>query len=253
MTDDSVPFEEEVREAGRTFTERISVTGSDLVETVQSLLREAAVRKITIQDKEGRSLLEIPLYAGVAGALILGSATVLALIAAWFAQVSILIERDKAADRGPTAVGEAVERAAGSAQSAASQVVGSVSAFFGTAAHGAGDAARKLADMLEARLNSAAGTTDSAAEKVGEMADEAAAAVGDAADAAARKVTDAAEAMAATAHDTADAAGSRAQDAAAALEDALPERQCAAITKAGTRCKRPAMDGSDFCAIHQVA
>ncbi|MCW5864947.1 MAG: DUF4342 domain-containing protein [Anaerolineae bacterium] len=253
MTDDSVPFEEEVREAGRTFTERISVTGSDLVETVQSLLREAAVRKITIQDKEGRSLLEIPLYAGVAGALILGSATVLALIAAWFAQVSILIERDKTADRGPTAVGEAVERAAGSAQSAASQVVGSVSAFFGTAAHGAGDAARKLADMLEARLNSAAGTTDSAAEKVGEMADEAAAAVGDAADAAARKVTDAAEAMAATAHDTADAAGSRAQDAAAALEDALPERQCAAITKAGTRCKRPAMDGSDFCAIHQVA
>lgn len=242
MTDDSIPLEEEVREAGRTFTERISVTGSDLVETVQSLLREAAVRKITIQDKEGRSLLEIPLYAGVAGALILGSATVLALIAAWFAQVSILIERDKAADRGPTAVGEAVERAAGSAQSAASQVVGSVSAFFGTAAHGAGDAARKLADMLEARLNSAAGTTDSAAEKVGEMADKAAAAVGDAA-----------EVMAATAHDAADAAGSRAQDAAAALEDALPERQCAAITKAGTRCKRPAMDGSDFCAIHQVA
>ena len=253
MTDDSIPLEEEVREAGRTFTERISVTGSDLVETVQSLLREAAVRKITIQDKEGRSLLEIPLYAGVAGALILGSATVLALIAAWFAQVSILIERDKTADRGPTAVGEAVERAAGSAQSAASQVVGSVSAFFGTAAHGAGDAARKLADMLEARLNSAAGTTDSAAEKVGEMADKAAAAVGDAADAAARTVTDAAEAMAATAHDAADAAGSRAQDAAAALEDALPERQCAAITKAGTRCKRPAMDGSDFCAIHQVA
>ena len=264
MTDDSIPFEEEVREAGRTFTERVSVTGSDLVETVQALLREAAVRKITVQDKDGRSLLEIPLYAGVAGALILGSATVLALIAAWFAQVSILIERDKSSDGGPSVVGEAVERAAGTAQSAASQVVGSVSAFFGTAAHGAGDAARKLADMLETRLNSAAGTTDSAAEKVGEkageaaervgeMADEATAAVGDAADTAARKVTDAADAVAATAHDAADAAGSRAQDAAAALEDALPERQCAAITKAGTRCKRPAMDGSDFCAIHQVA
>mgnify|MGYP000851312110 CR=1 FL=1 len=253
MTDDSVPLEEEVREAGRTFTERVSVTGSDLVETVQSLLREAAVRKITIQDKDGRTLLEIPLYAGVAGALILGSATVLALIAAWFAQVSILIERDKASDRGPTVVGEAVERAAGTAQSAASQVVGSVSAFFGTAAHGAGDAARKLADILEARLNSAASSTDSAAEKVGEKADEAATAVGDAADTAAQKMTDAASAVAGKAHDAADAAGSRAQDAAAALEDALPERQCAAITKAGTRCKRPAMDGSDFCAIHQVA
>ncbi|HOU41887.1 MAG TPA: hypothetical protein PK829_11530, partial [Promineifilum sp.] len=78
-------------------------------------------------------------------------------------------------------------------------------------------------------------------------------AVGDAADTAAQKMTDAASAVAGKAHDAADAAGSRAQDAAAALEDALPERQCAAITKAGTRCKRPAMDGSDFCAIHQVA
>ena len=27
----------------------------------------------------------------------------------------------------------------------------------------------------------------------------------------------------------------------------------AAITKAGTRCKRPAMDGSEFCSMHQVA
>jgi endonuclease G len=28
-------------------------------------------------------------------------------------------------------------------------------------------------------------------------------------------------------------------------------RQCAAITKAGTRCKRAAMEGSDYCWQHQ--
>lgn len=267
MTEDSVPFEEEIHqaaEAGRTFTERVSVTGSDLVETVQSLLREAAVRKITIQDKDGRTLLEIPLYAGVAGALILGSATVLALIAAWFAQVSILIERDKAHDGGPTVVGETVERAAGTAQAAASQAIGGISAFFGTAARGAGDAARRIADALEVRLNSAGSHADDAAttvgekageaaERVGEMANEAATVVGDAASTAATKVTDAADAVAGKAHKAADAATTRAHDAADALADMAPERQCAAITKAGTRCKRQAMDGSDFCAIHQVA
>ena len=51
----------------------------------------------------------------------------------------------------------------------------------------------------------------------------------------------------------ADLAATKAHDAAEALADAAPERQCAAMTKAGTRCKRTAMDGSDYCSIHQIA
>jgi hypothetical protein len=227
MTDEMIPMEEEMVEAGRTFTERISVTGGELVQTVQSLLREATV----------------PLYAGIAGALILGSATVLALIAAWFAQVSILIERDRASDAtSPTVVGEAVERAAGRASSAASQVVGNVSAFFGSASHGASDAARRLADSLEARLSSASAATADAAEAVGETADALAGKAAEAADAAAEKVSDAADTVA-----------EKTSDAADALAEAVEARQCAAITKAGTRCKRPAIAGSEFCSMHQVA
>jgi len=264
MTDEMIPMEEEMTEAGRTFTERVSVAGGDLIQTVQGLLREGAVRKITIQDKDGRTLVEIPLYAGVAGALILGSATVLALIAAWFAQVSILIERDKAADRGPTVVGEAVERAAGSAQSAASHMVGNVTAFLGTAGRGASDAAKRMADALETRLSGAAqavdeaeggvvGTADAAAMKVGDAADAVAGKTRAAADAAAAKVGEAAGAVAGKAHDAAGALSGKAHDAADALSDAVPARQCAATTKAGTRCKRPAMEGSDYCATHQIA
>jgi hypothetical protein len=253
MTDELNTMADEAAESGRTFTERVSVTGGELIETVQSLLREAAVRKITIQDKDGRNLLEIPLYAGIAGALVLGSATVLALIAAWFAQVSILIERDKGHDGGPTVVGEAVERAAGSASSAASQVVGGVTAFFGTATRGAGDAARRMADALEARLGRAAESTDAAAEKAGEVADEAATKVSETAEEAAARVTEMADEAATNVYEAADAVGDKAQDAAEALADAAPERQCAAMTKAGTRCKRAAIDGSDYCSIHQIA
>jgi hypothetical protein len=286
MTDEMIPMTEEAAEAGRTITERVSVTGGELIETVQSLLREAAVRRITIQDKDGRTLLDIPLYAGIAGALVLGSATVLALIAAWFAQVSILIERDRAHDGGPSVVGEAVERAAGSASSAASQVVGGVSAFFGGAARGAGDAARRVADALEARLGRAVESSDAAAEQAAESADAAAVKVGEAVDAVAEKATETADAAAikvgeavdvaaAKVSETADAAaekagevagsaatkvedaaaalGEKANEAADALAEMAPERQCAAMTKAGTRCKRPAMDGSDYCSMHQVA
>jgi hypothetical protein len=264
MSDEKIPTTveaaaEEAAEAGRTFTERVSVSGGELIETVQSLLREAAVRKITVQDKDGRTLIEIPLYAGVAGALILGWATVLALIAAWFAQVSILIERDHGHDKGePTVVGQAVERAAGSASSTASNLLGGVTAFLGSASRGAGEAARRAADALETRLNSAADKADEVADKaeaidvqgvVTEATTTAQAAAGDARQHLSEALDSAGEAIQTGASellpgDTSDAG---------ALLAASEPRQCAAVTKAGTRCKRQAIAGSEFCSMHQIA
>jgi hypothetical protein len=64
-----------------------------LIKTVQSLLREAVVRKITVKDRNGRTLLEIPLYAGAMGVVLLGWWSALLLVAAWFTEVSIFVER----------------------------------------------------------------------------------------------------------------------------------------------------------------
>jgi hypothetical protein len=214
MTEETIPVEEELKEEARTATERISVRGGDLIKTIQNLLREAAVRRITVQDKNGRTLIEIPLYAGVIGALFIGSWTVLALIAAWFAEVSILIERDKGADGEPSVVGEAVDRAAGTVSTTARSARASLGAAIGGAAHAAGDMARRAADSLEGRA-------DKVAENVAGGEDELA----------------------------------RGQEAAAAIIEAAKAsaepRQCAAMTKAGTRCKRTAVAGSDYCATHQ--
>ena len=58
MTDEMKEMADEAAEAGRTFTERVSVTGGDLIETVQSLLREATVRKIEIS-AQGKHLAEV--------------------------------------------------------------------------------------------------------------------------------------------------------------------------------------------------
>jgi hypothetical protein len=207
-------MEEEVKETAQTATDRVSVAGSDLIKTVQALLREAAVRKITVQDKNGRTLLEIPLYAGIVGAVFIGSWTVLALIAAWFAEVSILIERDVASDGEPSVVGEAVERTAGSvsttARSAASSAMSGVGAAVGGLAHAASDLARRAADSLEGRM----GRED--------MGEEAMA-----------KAEEAAEAI------------------KVAAEAAAAPRRCAALTQAGAPCKRMALSGSDYCATHQ--
>lgn len=101
MSEETIPVEEETSEEqsgpkgdGRTWTEEISLAGDEVVGKVQELVREAAVRKITIQDEKGKTLLTIPLYAGVAGMLVFGPWSALALIAAWFVKLSILIERE---------------------------------------------------------------------------------------------------------------------------------------------------------------
>ena len=216
MTEETTSTED-LKDEARGATERISVAGSDLIKTVQALLREAAVRKITVQDKNGRTLIEFPLYAGIVGAFFVGSWTVLALIAAWFAEVSILIERDPQSDGGPSVVGEAVDRAAGgasesarsateSARSAAASAKSGLGAAISGAARGASDLARKAADSLEGRMGHE------------EMA----------------QAEEAAEAI-----------------KAAAAEAAAEPRQCAALTKSGTRCKRHAVAGSEYCSTHQ--
>lgn len=255
MTDETIPVQEESAAEMRTFTERVSVTGGELVETVQALLREAAVRKITVQDKDGRTLVEIPLYAGIAGALILGYATVLALIAAWFAQVSILIERDHASDRGPSAVGEAMERAVGRATTASSQVVGSVMALLGSASQTASGTVNRLADSLETRLRAQGEAMADAADVIDVQGVEVAAPEPPAltADDARRRVNEALDvARGDIQTDADDALPPDVEDAGELLAAAEP-RQCAAITKAGSRCKRPAVVGSEFCSMHQVA
>jgi hypothetical protein len=174
MTEQEIPTEEELKEEVRTATDRISVAGGDLIKTVQALLREAAVRKITVQDKNGRTLLEIPLYAGILGALFIGSWTVLALIAAWFAEVSILIERDVASDGEPSVVGEAVDRTAGKVSSAVSSTTAAAKSAVGGAAQAASDMARRAADSLEGRLGrEQMAQAEEAAEAIKEAAEAA--------------------------------------------------------------------------------
>jgi hypothetical protein len=43
------------------------------------------------------------------------------------------------------------------------------------------------------------------------------------------------------------------QAAESAADAAAEPRQCAATTKSGTRCKRTAAVGSDYCSMHQPA
>ena len=110
-------FEQEQNSSGKkTWEEHLHIDSDEVVGKVQELLREAAVRKITIKDESGKTLLSIPLYAGFASLLVFGPWNALALLAAWVAKFSIIIEREGEA---PESVSEKEAAANGTAEAAA--------------------------------------------------------------------------------------------------------------------------------------
>jgi hypothetical protein len=75
-------------------TETFDVKSSHLVEKVKELVREGNVRRITINDSTGQTVLEIPVTVGVVGVLVAPALAAIAALAALVADYSIEVERD---------------------------------------------------------------------------------------------------------------------------------------------------------------
>lgn len=79
------------------FTEKIQVAGEDLLDRVKELVAQGNVRRLTVRNKSGKVLVQIPLNLGVAG----GGVAVLAApwlvvlggIAGLLSDVTIEVER----------------------------------------------------------------------------------------------------------------------------------------------------------------
>ncbi|PIV25912.1 MAG: hypothetical protein COS37_09125, partial [Anaerolineae bacterium CG03_land_8_20_14_0_80_58_20] len=53
-----------------TGTEEFRVNGEQLVAKVKEILREGNIRRLIIKDKDGRTLIEVPLTIGVVGVIL---------------------------------------------------------------------------------------------------------------------------------------------------------------------------------------
>ena len=74
--------------------EEVKVSGEAVVGKVKEILREGNIRRITIKNDTGKTLLEIPLTFGVVGALIAPQLAALGAVGALIANLSIGIERE---------------------------------------------------------------------------------------------------------------------------------------------------------------
>jgi hypothetical protein len=77
----------------KTFTEEMKVTGEQLVQTIKNLIQEGNVRRITLKNREGHTILTLPLTVGVIGAVISPMLAAVGAVAALVTECTITVER----------------------------------------------------------------------------------------------------------------------------------------------------------------
>ena len=78
----------------KTRGEEYELKGENLLGKTREVVHEGNIRRITIRNGEGKSLVEIPLTIGVVGAVLLPVWAAIGAIAALVAKCSIVVERE---------------------------------------------------------------------------------------------------------------------------------------------------------------
>lgn len=73
--------------------EEFAVSGEKLISRVKELVRQGNIRRVTIKNKEGKTLIEIPLTLGVVGAVLLPALAAIGAIAALVTECTIIVEK----------------------------------------------------------------------------------------------------------------------------------------------------------------
>jgi hypothetical protein len=76
----------------RIHTEEFRVEGERLIAKIKELIHEGNIRRIIIKDKEGKTVMEIPVTLGVVGVLIAPQLAAIGAIAALLTEATIVVE-----------------------------------------------------------------------------------------------------------------------------------------------------------------
>lgn len=82
-----------VENKDRVRVEEFKVDGSEVMAKVKELIRQGNIRKITIKNKEGKVVLDVPLTVGVVGAVIAAPLAAIGAAAALLTECTISVER----------------------------------------------------------------------------------------------------------------------------------------------------------------
>jgi DNA-binding Lrp family transcriptional regulator len=75
-------------------TEEFKVSGKELVERIKGLVKEGNIRRITIKNKDGKHIMELPLTFGVVGAVLAPMLAAVGAAAALLTECTMVVERE---------------------------------------------------------------------------------------------------------------------------------------------------------------
>ena len=82
-----------MNEQPRPRTQEFTIDGDEVVAKVKELIHEGNIRRITIKNEEGRTMLEVPLTLGLIGAALLPVFAAIGAAAALATRCTIVVER----------------------------------------------------------------------------------------------------------------------------------------------------------------
>jgi hypothetical protein len=92
-----------MNEQPRPRTQEFTIDGDEVVAKVKELIHEGNIRRITIKNEEGRTMLEVPLTIGLIGAALLPVFAAIGAAAALATRCTIVVERETDAAQGEEA------------------------------------------------------------------------------------------------------------------------------------------------------
>ena len=82
--------------------EEFKVNGSELIDKIKELIHEGNIRRLTLKNDEGKTLIEIPLTLGLVGAALAPVLAAVGAIAALAAQLTLVVEKIEETDEKET-------------------------------------------------------------------------------------------------------------------------------------------------------
>lgn len=76
-------------------TEEFKVNGEEVLKKVKAIIAEGNVRRITIKNKEGKTLIELPLTVGVVGAVLAPMLAAVGALTALVTECTIVVEKEE--------------------------------------------------------------------------------------------------------------------------------------------------------------
>lgn len=74
-------------------TEEFKVEGEKLLAKIKELLHEGNIRKIIIKDKDGKTVMEVPMTIGIVGLLLAPQLAAIGAVAALLTEATVIVEK----------------------------------------------------------------------------------------------------------------------------------------------------------------